>query len=343
MRKIIFVVDDNDTNLSKAEEVLEDSYDVMTIPSGARLFTILKKLRPHLILLDILMPEMNGYEVLEILHRDPDFKDIPVIFLTSMSDPDAESRGFDMGAVDFIIKPFSPSVLLNRVKLHIDVSQIIQERTAELERAHRNLIHILADMVENRDEGTGGHIDRTTAYIRILLDEMIKKNTYADELASWDVETMATCAILHDVGKIGVSDMILNKPAKLDDDEFKKMKNHAANGARIINNVIEHNGEDIFLKNALLFAEYHHESWDGSGYPHGLKEHDIPIHGRIMAIADVYDALVSERPYKPPFTHERAVEIIMKEAGVKFDPKLADVFFSIAHKFNEIKNAIGEK
>jgi len=307
-------------------------------------------MKPHIILLDILMPEMSGYEVMELLQSNEEYKNIPVIFLTSMTDSETEARGFELGAVDFITKPFSAPVLLNRLKLHMDVSQLIQSRTMELEEshaklesAHKNLIHILADMVEKRDEGTGGHIDRTTAYIKILIEEMISSGVYADELKDWDVDTVSTCAILHDVGKIGVSDLILNKPDKLTDDEFLKMQNHAVNGARIINDVIQRNGEDVFLKNALLFAEYHHESWDGSGYPHGLREMDIPIQGRLMAVADVYDALVSSRPYKPAFSHERAVEIIMNDAGKKFDPKITTVFFSICDKFNEIKNKINNK
>jgi len=338
MRKTIFVVDDQDTNLSKAEEVLENFYDVMTIPSGERLFAVLKKIQPQLILLDILMPEMDGWEVLVRLKNDDEYRSIPVIFLTANTNPEAEAKGFEMGVVDFITKPFSTPVLLNRVKLHIDVSQIILERTATLERQHRNLILILADLVENRDQGTGGHINRTTEYIKLLIDEMVRQGVYADELGDLDMEVMATCATLHDVGKIGVSDMILNKPAKLTDDEFKNMQNHASNGARIINSIIARNGEDVFLRNARLFAEFHHESWDGTGYPHGLSGLDIPIQGRIMAIADVYDALVSERPYKPAYTHENAVKIIMDDAGKRFDPKITDVFYDICDKFEEIKN-----
>jgi len=350
MRKTVFVVDDNDTNLSMAEEGLEDFYDVMTIPSGARLFTILKKIKPHLILLDILMPEMDGFEVLKKLKNDKEYSDIPVIFLTALIDPETETLGFEMGVIDFISKPFSTPVLLNRVRLHIDITQLIKKRTVELEasnakleRSHRNLIYILADMVENRDEGTGGHIDRTTEYIKILIEEMIRKGVYKEELEDCDMETMSTCAILHDVGKIGVSDLILNKPDKLTEDEFIKMKNHASNGARIINNVIARTGDDVFLHNALLFAEYHHEKWDGTGYPHGLKGKEIPIQGRLMAIADVYDALVSERPYKPAFTHEKAVKIIMDDSGKLFDPVIAEVFLSICDRFNEIKGRIKDK
>jgi putative two-component system response regulator len=343
MRKTIFVVDDNDTNLSKAEEGLEDIYDVMTIPSGERLFVILKKIKPNLILLDIEMPEMDGFQVLELLKSNKEYKDIPVIFLTGVRSHEVEARGFDCGAVDFITKPFSEQVLLNRVKLHIDVNLIIKEHTEKLARNHQNMIFILADMVENRDSGTGGHIERTSEYVKVLIQEMQKQKIYFDEVKDWDLEMMGICAILHDIGKIGVTDLILNKPGKLTDEEFAQMKNHASNGAQIINRVITRTGHDEFLHNARLFAEYHHESWDGSGYPHGLKGLEIPIQGRIMAIADVYDALISARPYKPAFTHEKATDIILKDAGKKFDPEIADIFNTINDKFKEVQLAIKDK
>lgn len=340
MRKTIFVVDDNDTNLSKAEESLEDIYDVMTIPSGARLFTILKKIRPNLILLDIEMPEMDGFEVLEKLKSEKEYREIPVIFLTGMREPEVEVRGFESGAIDFVTKPFSAPVLLNRVKLHIDVNLLIRDHTEKLARNHQNMIFILADMVENRDSGTGGHIERTSEYVKVLVSKMQEQGVYTDEIQDWDLEMMGICAILHDIGKIGVSDTILNKPGKLTDEEFDRMKNHASNGADIINRVIKRTGDDEFLHNARLFAEFHHESWDGSGYPHGLKQLDIPIQGRIMAIADVYDALISERPYKPAFSHEKAVDIIMKDSGKRFDPKIANIFNETHETFREVQLTI---
>ena len=342
MKKMVFVVDDNDTNLTMAEECLEDIYDVLTLNSGARLFSILKKITPNIILLDIEMPEMDGFDVLNELKRNPLYENIPVIFLTSIMDSEIEAKGFLMGAVDFVNKPFTTNVLLNRIRLHIDISELIKERTSQLERSHRNLILILADMVDTRDHSTGGHTERTTAYIRVIIEEMQNQGIYADEIEDWDMELMATCSILHDVGKIGVSDIILNKPARLTDEEFTLMKDHAENGTKILKKIIEMNGGDIFLTNALLFAAYHHESWDGFGYPLGLKGTNIPLQGRIMAIADVYDALISERPYKPAYAHERAVEIIFEDRGKRFDPKLVDVFMSIQDKFKEIRDKFNE-
>ena len=331
--KTIFVVDDSDTNLSTAEEVLEQSYNIMTIPSAARMFTLLEKIQPHLILLDIEMPQMNGFEALKILKESSKYSNIPVIFLTSLSDVASEVRGFELGVIDFIIKPFSAPVLLNRVKMHLSVDQLLRERTARLEKAHKDMIFVLSDIVENRDHGTGGHIERTTEYIRILAEAMISRGTYAEELRTWDMSVVVASSLLHDVGKIGVSDLILNKPGRLTLEEFEIMKQHAQIGEKIIDQIIARTGEDDFLKNAKLFAAFHHENWDGTGYPYGLSGDNIPLQGRIMAIGDVYDALISVRPYKKAFSDEEAVEIITKESGGRFDPKVIEVFHDIREQF----------
>ena len=335
--KTIFVVDDNDTNLSRAEESLENHYNVMTIPSSAKMFTLLNKIKPDLILLDIEMPEMSGFQAMELLKATDEYANIPVIFLTGVSSAEVEAEGFELGAVDFISKPFSTPVLLNRMKLHIGVNDLVKERTAALEHAHRSILLILADLVESRDEGTGGHIERSTQYIRLLINEMKAQCVYEDELATWELKNVAICAALHDVGKIAVSDVILNKPGKLTVDEYADMKNHAVVGAEIINRVISHTGENSLLDNAKLFAEYHHENWDGTGYPHGLKGLEIPLQGRIMAIADVYDALVSVRPYKTALTDDEAANIIIEESGKRFDPAIVKVFISIKDKFKEVR------
>ena len=333
MRKTVFVVDDTDSNLAIVEEGLEDHYRVITLPSGARMFEMLEKIKPDLILLDIEMPDMNGFQVLEKLKNIRQYADIPIIFLTGVREPEREASGLHMGAVDFVSKPFSVPVLLNRVKLHIDINELIKARTAELERANRNLLFVLADIVESRDKSTGGHIDRTTQYIVILIENMIKQGVYADELRSWDLDNISICSALHDVGKISISDNILNKPERLTDEERSSMEKHAEKGVEIIKRVISRTGGDKLMYNARLFAEYHHENWDGTGYPHGLMGVHIPLQGRIMAIADVYDALVSERSYKKAFTDEEAVDIIMKESGTKFDPELTKVFYSIRDQF----------
>ena len=338
MLKTIFVVDDNDVNLSVVKEALKGHYKVMTLPSAAKLFSLLEKLTPDLILLDIEMPEIDGFKALRLLKNNETQKDIPVIFLTSMTDAAIEAKGFEMGAIDFITKPFSEPVLLNRMKTHLHIDEIIRERTERLKRLQSSLIIVLADMVENRDEVTGGHIERTTIYIKLLMDELLKEGIYIDEISDVDFELFATSARLHDVGKISISDTILNKPGKLDADEFSIMKTNAQKGEGIISQIVSRAEDDeAFLENAKLFAGYHHERWDGNGYPYGLEGTETPIQGRIMALVDVYDALVSERPYKRPFTRDESVSIIMDGAGTQFDPLLADVFYNVRDKFAEVK------
>ena len=338
--KTIFVVDDSDTNLSMAEAVLEDQYRVMTMPSAQKMFTLLEKVIPDLILLDIEMPEMDGFDALSRLKSDSSWIVIPVMFLTGRNDAEVEARGFEMGAIDFITKPFSAPVLLNRIKTHLDIDKIIRERTAQVNRLQNSILAVLADMVENRDKGTGGHIERTSIYIKILINEMRARGVYTDEMEGWDVERMISSARMHDLGKISITDIIVNKPGKLTDDEYAIMKKHAVEGERIIDEIIARTGEGDFLRNAKLFAGTHHERWDGKGYPRGLKEKEIPLQGRIMAIVDVYDALVSERPYKEAFPDDEAVRIIMENSGTHFDPKIAEIFFEVKDLLKKAKEGL---
>ncbi|GBU26767.1 two-component system response regulator [Treponema sp. R8-4-B8] len=335
--KTIFVVDDSDTNLSMAEEALDRQYRVMTMPSAAKMFSLLGKITPDLILLDIEMPEMDGFEALKRLKSESLWANIPVVFLTGHTDAAVEVHGFEMGAVDFITKPFSAPVLINRIKTHLEIDELIRERTAQLNRLQNSIVSVLANIVESRDKGTGGHIERTSAYIKILINEMKKRGVYADIISSWDIEKMISSARMHDLGKISITDLIVNKPGKLTDDEYDIMKTHAEEGERIIDKIIAQTGEGDFLRNARLFAGSHHERWDGKGYPNKLKGEEIPLQGRIMAIVDVYDALVSERPYKNAFTDEEAVSIIMENAGTHYDPKIAEVFFEVRDLFKEAK------
>ncbi|MCL1955359.1 MAG: response regulator [Spirochaetes bacterium] len=334
--KTVFVVDDSDTTLTMVERALEGYYRVMTLPSASKMFMLLEKVIPDLILLDIEMPEMDGLSALRKLKANNLFSHIPVMFLTGRTDPAIEVSGFELGAVDFVTKPFSAPVLLNRIRSHLDIEDIIHERTLQLVQLQDSVVSVLANMVENRDKETGDHIERTSMYIRILIDGMKVNGLYFDELNSWDVEKIIISARMHDLGKISISDSIINKPGKLTIEEFEIMKSHTTIGEKIIDEIIAQNGEVDFLNYAKLFAGFHHERWDGKGYPRGVKELDIPLQGRIMAIADVYDALVSERPYKKPFLHDEAVKIIMESTGMQYDPKIAEVFFELKDKFAEI-------
>jgi len=345
MQKTIFVIDDNDINLSVAKESLKDQYRVMTMPSAAKMFALMEKIVPDMILLDIEMPEMNGFEALRIIKSNKIYSDIPVIFLTGMTDADVEARGFQLGVIDYVAKPFSAPVLRNRIKTHLDIDDIIRERTSQLhekteqlEKLQNSMVFVLADMIENRDKETGGHVERTSAYIKILIDAMVERGVYAEELCIYHLDMLCSSARLHDVGKICIPDAILNKPGKLTDEEFNIMKTHAAEGKRIIDQIVSRTGYTMeFLTNAKLFAGYHHERWDGKGYPHRLDRLNIPLQGRIMAIVDVYDALVSERPYKKPFTADEAMKIIIDSAGEMFDPIIVDVLNGIKEQFKTVQ------
>ena len=336
MKETIYIVDDSIMNLTIVEKGLRDFYDVVQVPSAKRMFEMLDDIRPALILLDVVMPEMDGFEALEKLKLDPRYADIPVMFLTGRNDHEVEVKGFEMGVVDFVSKPFSLPVLYNRILTHIDIDKLLKQRTKALEKSHRSQLLVLANVIENRDGNTGGHVNRTVKYIDALIAGMLKYDVYTDELAAWDLENVGICSALHDIGKIAIPDEILNKPAKLTFHEFDIIKTHTTKGGQIINDVINITEEDKYLADAYLFAEFHHENWDGSGYPHGLKEIGIPLQGRVMAIADVYDALVSERPYKTGMPHELAVKTIMHDSGKKFDPKIAGVFYNIEGEFKKI-------
>ena len=344
MQKTIFIVDDNAVNLSAARDVLKDEYQVMTMQSAIKMLTLIDKVKPDLILLDIEMPEIDGFEALRLLKSNSFYEDIPVIFLTGMADEAVEVRGFQMGVVDFITKPFSAPILLNRIQTHLNIDKLIRVRTSNLEkqtqqvrRLKNSIVFVLADMVEKRDKTTSGHVERTSSYIGLLIINMAAMGVYTKEISEMELELPVTSARLHDVGKVTVPDYILNKPDKLTDEEFEIMKTHTIEGEKIIAQIVNKTEtNETFLNNARLFAGYHHERWDGKGYPYGLKGTDIPLQGRIMAIADVYDALISKRPYKEAYTHDKAVEIIMEGAGTQFDPLITNVFYSVREGFRKV-------
>jgi len=346
VQKTIFIVDDSPSNLATAAEVLESQYIVITMSSSARMFAMLEKVNPDLILLDIEMPETDGFTAIRQLKAIAPYAEIPVIFVTGLTSTENEALGIELGAVDFIGKPFSPPVLLNRIKHHLQIDEIVHERTEQLkkrteqllertdqlEKLQNSIVFTLADVVENRDANTGGHIERITKIMKLLLEAMIKNKLYVDEIRSWDLISVISSSRLHDLGKITISDTILNKPGKLTDEEYTLMKMHCAAGERIIEQMTERTGNAEFLHHAKLFAAYHQEKWNGEGYPHGLKGKDIPLQGRIMAIVDVYDALTTVRPYKIAFSHEDAIDVIKKGAGTHFDPDIANLFCEIENK-----------
>jgi putative two-component system response regulator len=349
-RRVIMLVDDNLTNLSIGKDMLKEHYDVFPIPSAEKLFAILEKVKPDLILLDVEMPGMDGYEAIKKLKADPVLKDIPVIFLTARSDSGSELEGLSLGAIDYVFKPFSPPLLIRRIENHLllqsqklelknyndNLQEMVRQRTEQVVDLQNAVLGSVAELVEFRDDVTGGHIARTQNYLKLLVEKLLEKHIYRDETSTWNLDFLIPSAQLHDVGKIGISDSILNKPGKLTPEEFEIMKRHAEIGEKAIEGIMKLTKEHDFLNHARIFAGTHHEKWDGTGYPRGLKGADIPLQGRIMAIADVYDALIAQRPYKAPMSTEQANKIIVEGKGVHFDPVLADLFESLADKFAEI-------
>jgi putative two-component system response regulator len=346
-RQTIFLVDDNITNLTAGKNMLKDHYDVFPIPSGSRLFLVLEKVRPDLILLDVEMPEMNGYEAIKKLKAEESTRDIPVIFLTARSDSGSELEGLSLGAIDYISKPFSPPLLLKRLENHLltrrqqlalrdyndNLQQMVEKRTRQVVELQNAILSTVTEMVEVRDDVTGGHIERTQNYLRLLVEKLLREKIYWEEVSAWNLEFLIPSAQLHDVGKIAISDTILNKPGKLTAEEFEIMKRHAAIGERTIENIMKTTSENDFLRHAKIFAGTHHEKWDGSGYPRGLKNYAIPLQGRLMAVADVYDALIAARPYKQPLSAREAGRIIVEGSEKHFDPVLVELFQDLAPQF----------
>jgi putative two-component system response regulator len=344
------LVDDNISNLNIGKSMLKEHYEVFPIPSGKKLFDALSHVTPELILLDILMPEMDGFEVIKKLKENPEWKEIPVIFLTSRSDENSELEGLSLGALDYVAKPFSAPLLLQRINNHMllssqkkelkmyndNLEQMVREKTNQIMDLQNSVISTLADMLEYRDDETGGHVMRTQKYLSIMLDKLLETGMYQDELSMINLDFLVPSALLHDIGKIAVSDAILRKPGPLTHEEFEEMKKHAKEGADAIERIELKNKEHSFLTCAKRIARSHHEKWDGTGYPDGLSGYDIPLEGRLMAIADVYDALISDRPYKKAFSTEQAKNIIEEGRGTHFDPILVDIFLQVSDDFERV-------
>lgn len=343
----IMIVDDNISNLTMAKNLLKDKYDVFTIPSADKFFDLLANVIPELVLLDVEMPHINGYEVIKRLKANDGTADIPVIFLTSKTDVVSELEGLSLGAADYVYKPFSPPLLKKRIENQLLLAEqkhklidfnknlhvMVEQKTEQVQELQNAILNTLAGLVEFRDDVTGSHIDRTCRYLEILFGGMMAKGLYSEQIEGWDLQYLLPSAQLHDVGKIAIPDSILKKPGKLNDEEFEIMKKHTTYGVDIIDRISLQTTEQDYLDYARVFASGHHEKWDGSGYPNNLGGEDIPLLGRVLAFSDVYDALVSERPYKKPFTHDEAVEIIVSGRGKQFDPILTDLFIELKDEF----------
>ncbi len=352
-KKIILVVDDGPENLALISSLLKEQYQVKVATSGEKALSIIAngKQKPDLILLDIIMPGMDGYGVCTQLKASELTSSIPIIFLTSLTKVENEEEGFRFGAVDYIHKPISPSVLLARVQTHLQLKEaqdflriqnsilekMVKHRTLELTQSQQATIVAMGALAEFRDPETGNHLRRTQHYVKQLAFELSKSPDYSEYLLEDRIDVLFKSAPLHDIGKVGIPDKILLKPGKLTTEEFEIMKDHTFFGKIAIHEAQKQTEiSNSFLAMSEQIAACHHEKWDGTGYPYGLAGTNIPCSARLMAIADVYDALVTKRSYKDAFSHEKAVQIIKESSGTHFDPEIVGAFLRISDEFADI-------
>ena len=354
----ILVIDDTPGNLSLLNQLLREHYRVRLANSGPRGLELAAMAPPDLVLLDIMMPDMDGYQVFQRLQSDPATRRIPVIFLTAKVGAEDEERGLAMGAVDFIHKPIAPSVVLARVRTHLQIrhwqtfledksawlQQEVESRVSEVFRLQEATIRVMVSLAEFRDECTGNHIRRTQDYVRLLADYLSRQPRDAGFLMPEQIDRIAKASPLHDIGKIAIPDHILLKPGRHTPEEFAIMQTHSVKGeSMLLRSLHEMGGDNAMLRFACQIARSHHERWDGGGYPDGLAGEAIPLAARLMAVADVYDALRSRRPYKKAFDHAEAVDIIVQGKGSHFDPLLVEAFLALQGVFSEIATKLADE
>ena len=346
----ILIVDDTKFNVKILEDTLKNDYQLSVAMDGKEALKFMEEVIPDIILLDIMMPEMDGFEVFSRMKKDYRLKDIPVIFLSAVTDINSKSKAFEMGAVDYITKPFEVQEVKARMKTHLSLQLAqrelamqneilnlkVEERTREIALTQEATLETIANLAEYRDPETGGHINRTKGYIKVLAERLKEHPKYKDIINDTLISSYFKACPLHDIGKIGIRDEVLLKPGKLTPSEYKEMKQHTIIGYETLKMAANQLGQNSFLTYAMEFALHHHERWDGTGYPDGLKGEEIPISCRLMTIADVYDALISKRVYKPAFSHNKSVSIILEGNGTHFDPELIDIFKEVNGQFRKI-------
>lgn len=346
----ILIVDDSRTDLAIIKSILYD-YDLLCAHDGVEAMKIIEKdASIDLLLLDLNMPRMSGFEVLEAIQGKSVYKKLTIIILTNYDEIENEIRGLDLGASDYIRKPLNLGSLRKRIKVHTNLinarkeleennailEKKVQERTKQLVLTRDMTIHALISLLEVRNIESSNHTKRTQWMIKVLCEHMRTRDKYINALTDSFIEELFNTAPLHDIGKVGIPDCILLKPGKLTCEEFEIMKKHTIYGVNALKYEVDESNAVPFIDTALEIVKTHHEKFDGSGYPNGLKGEEIPLSGRIMAIVDVYDALVNKRVYKPAFEHNEALEIITKEKGKHFDPDIVDAFLDIEKTIKDI-------
>ena len=344
-KETVLIVDDVEMNRIILEDILVDHYDIAHASNGIEAISCMfsGEVTPAIVLLDIMMPEMDGYEVLELMQGNPLTSKIPVIFITAADAETNETRGLSLGAVDYISKPFNPEVVKLRVSNHLrlrhyseSLEEMVNLKVNELTRTKERMLETMANVIEYRNLETGHHIKRTSGLSKILVDHLYENPQFNRLLTSEDQEIIVKAVPLHDIGKIGIPDNVLLKPGPLTSEEFEIIKTHATVGSDIILTMQAADDNDPYLSYCYDICRYHHERWDGKGYPDGLKGEDIPLSARILAVIDVYDALVSKRVYKPPLSHDEAIEIIKQGGGAQFDPEITKALLDVHSRFETI-------
>jgi len=335
MAKRILIAEDQEINRDLLEAILGDDYELDMAENGQEALDILRtegREHPALILSDVVMPKMDGFDLMEQIKADPSLQHIPVIFITSSAE---EDKSLIAGAIDFITKPFNSDIVRLRVANHIELSnyrlsleEMVEEKTAEILATKEAFLETMASMIEYRSLESGEHIRRTKVLTAILVTQLLEHPKYGAELKKGNPSTISQAAPLHDVGKIGIPDNILLKPGRLTPEEFKKIETHSTIGADMIATMMK-GRDDEFLKHCYDIAKHHHERWDGKGYPDKLAGEKIPLSARIVALVDVYDALVSKRVYKDGMSHEKAITIIKDEAGTHFDIEIVSALLKV--------------
>ncbi|MDI9239921.1 response regulator [Lysobacter sp. LF1] len=350
-RATVLVVDDNPVIRLLLEELLSSSYRVLTAESGSAAFDLLQRDLPDIVLLDIMLPDCTGFDVCKRLKEDEATRELPVIFLTTMDDVREQARGLELGAVDYVTKPVHPLLLTARLSAHLRAKEAadllrdreaflereVSRRTADTRRAQEVTILALTSLGDARDDETGSHSRRTRNFVRVLAERLKDHPRFASQLDPATRELLVQSAPLHDIGKIGIPDSILRKPGRLTAEEYAVMRTHPMMGRDALQRAEDELGIEVpFLRLAKELAYSHHERWNGSGYPEGRRGDDIPVSARLMAIADVYDALSSRRAYKSGMPHRQVVEFITERRSIDFDPDVTDAFLHTQDEFHAI-------
>ena len=348
----VLIVDDIDINRLILKEILSESYDVLEAENGFEALDILMNIGevPQAVLLDIMMPGMDGFEVLARMKQNERTAKIPVLFITAADATTYETQGLSAGAVDFISKPFNPDVVKARVDNHIQLKHyrdnlegLLERKTSELVATHQRTLETLATIIEYRDLESGKHIHRTSELTKLLVESMLRTERFAGEMATYNTRSLIKAVALHDIGKVGIPDSILLKPGRLTPEEFETIKKHTVIGGQIIDSISQGLSDEAgYLRLCREICLYHHERWDGKGYPEGLAGLDIPLSARIISVVDVYDALMSKRCYKPAFTHEEALRLLKEGAGTQFDADIIDAMMIDHERFHRLEDAMSD-